>query len=58
MRNPAGILRARIAASATPAGTSIASAAYERSAQIFLRGHFPLYGASAQLKAFGKQWQQ
>lgn len=58
MRNPAGILRARIAASVTPAGTDITSAAYERSSQIFLRGHFPLYCASAQLKAFGKQWQQ
>jgi hypothetical protein len=58
MRNPAGILRARITASMTPAGASIASAAYERSSQIFLRGHFPLYNASAQLRAFGKQWQQ
>jgi 4-oxalomesaconate tautomerase len=57
MRNPAGILRARIAASVTSAGTRITSAAYERSSQIFLRGHFPLYGASAQLKAFGNQWQ-
>ncbi len=57
MRNPAGILRARIAASVTSAGTQIISAAYERSSQIFLRGHFPLYGASAQLKAFGNQWQ-
>jgi hypothetical protein len=57
MRNPAGILRARIAASATSAGTIITSAAYERSSQIFLRGHFPLYGASAQLTAFGNQWQ-
>ena len=36
----------------------ISSAAYERSSQIFLRGHFPLYCASAQLTAFGKQWQQ
>jgi 2-methylaconitate cis-trans-isomerase PrpF len=58
MRNPAGILRARITASMTPAGASIVSAAYERSSQIFLRGHFPLYNASAQLWAFGKQWQQ
>jgi 4-oxalomesaconate tautomerase len=58
MRNPAGILRARIAASVTSAGTRITSAAYERSSQIFLRGHFPLYGASVQLKAFGNQWQQ
>jgi 2-methylaconitate cis-trans-isomerase PrpF len=58
MRNPAGILRARIAASVTSSATRITSAAYERSSQIFLRGHFPLYCASAQLTAFGKQWQQ
>ncbi len=58
MRNPAGILRVRITASMTPAGINIISAAYERSSQIFLRGHFPLYGASAQLTAFGNQWQQ
>lgn len=58
MRNPAGVLRARIAASMTASGMHISSAAYERSSQIFLRGHFPLYCASAQLKAFGKQWQQ
>ena len=58
MRNPAGVLRARIAASMTASGMHISSAAYERSSQIFLRGHFPLYGASAQLKALGEQWQQ
>ena len=58
MRNPAGVLRARIAASMTASGMRISSAAYERSSQIFLRGHFPLYCASAQLTAFGKQWQQ
>jgi hypothetical protein len=40
------------------AGMHISSAAYERSAQIFLRGHFPLYCASAHLKAFGQQWQE
>ncbi len=57
MRNPAGVLRARIAASVTAAGVKIRSAAYERSSQIFLRGHFPLYCASAQLKAFGTQWE-
>ncbi len=56
MRNPAGVLRARIAASMTAAGMHISSAAYERSAQILLRGHFTLYGASAPLTAFGKQW--
>lgn len=57
MRNPAGVLRARIAASTTASGMSITSVAYERSSQIFLRGHFPLYCASPQLKAFGEQWQ-
>jgi 4-oxalomesaconate tautomerase len=57
MRNPAGVLRARITAAMTASGAHIGSAAYERSSQIFLRGHFPLYGASARLKAFGNQWQ-
>jgi 2-methylaconitate cis-trans-isomerase PrpF len=57
MRNPAGVLRARITAKIATSGMQIGSAAYERSAQIFLRGHFPLYGASAQLQAFGTQWQ-
>jgi hypothetical protein len=56
MRNPAGVLRARISASMTASGMHINSAAYERSSQIFLRGHFPLYCASAQLTAFGRQW--
>jgi len=58
MRNPAGVLRARIAASMIASSMHISSAAYERSSQIFLRGHFPLYCASAQLKAFGEQWQR
>ena len=57
MRNPAGVLRARITAKIAVSGMQIGSAAYERSAQIFLRGHFPLYCASAQLQAFGKHWQ-
>jgi 4-oxalomesaconate tautomerase len=57
MRNPAGVLRARVAAAAARSGVRITSVAYERSAQIFLRGHFPLYGASSQLKAFGERWQ-
>jgi hypothetical protein len=30
--------------------------AYERSAQIFLRGHFPLYGASAELRSWAERW--
>ena len=58
MRNPAGVLRARVGAAMGPAGVRISSVAYERSAQIFLRGHFPLYCASSQLKAFGEQWQR
>lgn len=56
MRNPAGILRARVTGSRDGQNVSIPSAAYERSAQIFLRGHFPVYNASAGLMAFGKQW--
>ncbi len=56
MRNPAGVLRARIAASMHADGMRISSAAYERSSQIFLRGHFPIYNASPALKAFGEQW--
>jgi 4-oxalomesaconate tautomerase len=56
MRNPAGILRARVTASIDGDEVAVPSAAYERSAQIFLRGHFPVYGASDALLAFGRQW--
>jgi 4-oxalomesaconate tautomerase len=56
MRNPAGVLRARVTASIDGDAVVIPSAAYERSAQIFLRGHFPVYGASDALLAFGRQW--
>lgn len=56
MRNPAGVLRARIVARAVPGGVEIARAAYERSAQIFLRGHVPLYDASPALAAFVASW--
>jgi len=56
MRNPAGVLRARIGASAGADGMRITYAAYERSAQIFLRGHFPLYCASAKLREFGERF--
>lgn len=56
MRNPAGILRASIAAAATPDGIAIGSVAYERSAQIFLRGHFPLYEASPALRRWVERW--
>lgn len=56
--NPAGILDttivARRQAATGDAGDTLAigSAAYRRSAQILLRGHVPLYQASAALKAW------
>ena len=56
MRNPAGVLRARIGATTTTAGLRVTSVAYERSAQLFLRGHFPAYGASAGLREFAARW--
>jgi 4-oxalomesaconate tautomerase len=56
MRNPAGVLRARICALATAEGVEVGSVAYERSAQIFLRGHFPLYEASPALQRWGAAW--
>ncbi len=56
MRNPAGVLRARVTAAMSGSTVTIPTAAYERSAQIFMRGHFPVYGASAELLAWGKQW--
>lgn len=56
MRNPAGILRARIGAAATTSGLRVTSVAYERSAQLFLRGHFPVYSASDGLRQFAAAW--
>jgi len=56
MRNPAGVLRARIGAAATSNGLRVTSVAYERSAQIFLRGHFPAYNASQALREFAAGW--
>jgi len=56
MRNPAGILRARIGATLGTHGLRVTSVAYERSAQLFLRGHFPVYGASAGLRRFAERW--
>ena len=50
IENPAGILEATIVASLTADGLAIRRAAYRRSAQILLRGHVPLYRASATLK--------
>lgn len=55
MRNPAGVLRARVTGAMQGSTVTIVSAAYERSAQIFLRGHFPVYNASAGLLAFARQ---
>ena len=51
MRNPAGILRARVVASTSGGAVNIPSAAYERSSQIFMRGHYPIYNASEALLA-------
>jgi 4-oxalomesaconate tautomerase len=56
MRNPAGVLRARIGATVTSNGLRVTSVAYERSAQLFLRGHFPVYAASSGLSAFAARW--
>ena len=58
MRNPAGVLRARIGATSTSSGLRVTSVAYERSAQLFLRGHFPAYNASEGLRAFAQRFSQ
>ena len=53
IENPAGILDTTIVARQDPAGhIAIHGAAYRRSTQILLRGHVPLYQASAALKAW------
>ncbi|MGH7041644.1 MAG: PrpF domain-containing protein [Acetobacteraceae bacterium] len=51
IENPAGILAAKIDASAAPDGLELRQAAYTRSAQILLRGHVPLTRASSALAA-------
>ncbi len=51
MANPAGILKTTITGSMQGDDIAIPSAAYERSTQILLRGHTPLYNASAELRA-------
>jgi 4-oxalomesaconate tautomerase len=54
MENPAGLLKAEIRGAATAKGIEIEHAAYQRSAQILLRGYTPIYGASdALLKCYG-----
>lgn len=50
IENPAGVLDTTIVARQGERGLEIASAAYRRSAQILLRGHVPLYRASAELR--------
>jgi len=51
MANPAGLLKATITGSIKGEDIHMPSAAYERSTQILLRGHTPLYNASAALRA-------
>ena len=50
MANPAGLLKATIAGSNRNGEINMPSAAYERSMQILLRGHTPLYNASGALR--------
>jgi 4-oxalomesaconate tautomerase len=50
IENPAGILEATIQARLVPSGLDVRKAAYRRSTQILLRGHTPLYRASAALR--------
>jgi 4-oxalomesaconate tautomerase len=57
MANPAGILKATIEGRIDADGKiEMPSAAYERSTQILLRGHTPLYNASAALLAYYKDF--
>lgn len=51
IENPAGILDATVVARMAAGLPEIRSAAYRRSAQVLLRGHVPLYRASAALVA-------
>jgi 4-oxalomesaconate tautomerase len=51
LENPAGLLATRIEASLRDGRVRIEQAAYRRSAQILLRGNFPLYRASPALRA-------
>ncbi|KQQ40382.1 PrpF protein [Duganella sp. Leaf126] len=51
IENPAGILDATVVARMAGGLPEIGSAAYRRSAQVLLRGHVPLYRASAALVA-------
>jgi len=51
MANPAGLLKSTINGSMKDGVDNIPSAAYERSTQILLRGHTPIYNASPELLA-------
>ncbi|GGY14127.1 PrpF domain-containing protein [Paludibacterium paludis] len=51
LENPVGVLATRIDAQTSVDGVEISGAAYTRSAQILLRGLFPLYRASGPLRA-------
>ncbi|MEJ0020115.1 MAG: PrpF domain-containing protein [Acetobacteraceae bacterium] len=50
IENPAGVLEATIEARLAADGLEVRKAAYRRSTQILLRGHVPLYRASAMLQ--------
>lgn len=50
IENPAGILSTTVVACMQGDALRIASAAYQRSAQVLLKGYVPLYAASAALK--------
>ncbi len=49
MANPAGVLKSTIVAAILNGDVSMPSASYERSAQVLLRGHVPIYNASPEL---------
>lgn len=49
IENPAGKLDAAVTARVMGQGIEITAAAYRRTAQILMRGHVPLYGASLDL---------
>ena len=51
LANPAGVLKATISGAIRDGEITMPSASYERSAQVLLRGHVPVYNASAALLA-------
>jgi 2-methylaconitate cis-trans-isomerase PrpF len=58
MANPAGLLKATIVGSNRDGEIAMPSAAYERSTQILLRGHTPVYNASPELRAAYREAQE